>query len=104
MTAQAAHATGAPVDSLSMRTVAVLTPANPAAKTAAVAKAVAAHGWSSVLLIDGTEMEPNFARAAANVRGLDVLPQHGANVYDILRRDVLVLTKAAVEQLQARLA
>ena len=74
------------------------------AKTAAVAKAVAAHGWSSVLLIDGTEMEPNFARAAANIRGLDVLPQHGANVYDILRRDLLVLTKAAVEQLQARLA
>jgi large subunit ribosomal protein L4 len=45
----------------------------------------------------------NFARAAANIQDLDVLPSMGANVYDILRRDTLVLTKAGVEALEARL-
>ena len=58
---------------------------------------------SSVLLIDGPEIDENFARAARNIAGLDVLPTQGANVYDILRRDTLVLTKNAVEQLEARL-
>lgn len=60
-------------------------------------------GWSSVLLIDGAELNENFARAARNIPGIDVLPQQGANVYDILRRDTLVLTKDAVEALEARL-
>ncbi|MBR45749.1 MAG: 50S ribosomal protein L4 [Rhodospirillaceae bacterium] len=58
---------------------------------------------SSVLLIDGPEIDENFSRAARNIAGLDVLPPQGANVYDILRRDTLVLTKNAVEQLEARL-
>ena len=48
-------------------------------------------------------MNENFARAAANIDGLDVLPSMGANVYDILKRDTLVLTKAGVEALEARL-
>ena len=60
-------------------------------------------GWQSVLVIDGPQVDENFARAAANLPGVDVLPQQGANVYDILRRDTLVLTKAAVEALEARL-
>jgi len=60
-------------------------------------------GWGSVLIIDGPELDEGFARAARNIPGVDVLPQQGANVYDILRRDTLVLTKAAVEKLQERL-
>jgi len=73
-------------------------------KTAGLAKAMKSMGWSSALIIDGTAVDEGFARAARNVKGVDVLPSVGANVYDILRRDVLVLTKAAVEQLQARLS
>ena len=73
------------------------------AKTGALAKAVKALGWKRALVIDGAEVNENFARAAANIEGLDVLPSAGANVYDILRRDTLVLTKAGVEALEARL-
>ena len=72
-------------------------------KTAALAKAVKKMGWKRVLIIDGAEVNENFARAAANIQGLDVLPSMGANVYDILRRDTLVITKAGVEALEARL-
>lgn len=62
-----------------------------------------ALGWNSVLVIGGAQLDENFARAARNLPGVDVLPQQGANVYDILRRDTLVLTKDAVEALEARL-
>jgi large subunit ribosomal protein L4 len=74
------------------------------AKTASLAKLVAAHGWSSALVIGGAQTDGNFTRAARNLRGLDVLPLQGANVYDILRREVLVLTRDAVSGLEARLA
>ncbi|WP_455372835.1 50S ribosomal protein L4 [Limibacillus halophilus] len=60
-------------------------------------------GWSNVLIVGGAALDENFARAARNLPGVDVLPQQGANVYDILRRDTLVLTKDAVEALEARL-
>jgi len=60
-------------------------------------------GWSSALIIDGAVVDAGFARAARNIPGIDVLPQQGANVYDILRRDTLVLTKDAVQALEARL-
>jgi large subunit ribosomal protein L4 len=73
------------------------------AKTAMLAKVVKELGWKRALIIDGAEVNANFARAAANIQDLDVLPSIGANVYDILRRDTLVLTKAAVEALEARL-
>lgn len=76
---------------------------NDASKTKALAEVFAKRGWSSVLLIDGPEVAENFRRAASNLKGVDVLPQQGANVYDILRRDTLVLTRAAVEHLEARL-
>ena len=56
-----------------------------------------------LLTIDGPDIDENLARAARNISGLDVLPPQGANVYDILRRDTLLLTKSAVEQLEARL-
>jgi len=54
------------------------------------------------LFIDGATVEANFAMAARNIPNIDVLPVQGINVYDILRRDTLVLTKAAVEALEAR--
>ncbi len=73
------------------------------AKTRLLAGAVRENGWKRVLIIDGAEVNANFAAAARNIEGLDVLPSMGANVYDILRRDTLVLTKAAVEALEARL-
>ena len=76
----------------------------PEAKTAKLARILKTLGWSSALVIDGAAVDANFASAAANIHGVDVLPAQGANVYDILRRDLLVLTKAAVEQLQARLS
>jgi len=60
-------------------------------------------GWKSVLVIDGTAVNEQFALAARNIPGIDVLPQQGANVYDILRRDTLVLTKGAMESLVERL-
>jgi large subunit ribosomal protein L4 len=56
-----------------------------------------------VLVIDGEQVDAGFKRAAANLPGVDVLPAIGANVYDILNHDTLVLTKAAVEKLEARL-
>lgn len=73
------------------------------AKTKAVAAQIAALGWNSALIIDGAEVDANFKRAAANIPLIDVLPQQGANVYDILRRDTLVLTKDAVAALVERL-
>ncbi len=72
-------------------------------KTKALAQAIKGLGWKRVLVIDGSEVNANFARAARNIEDLDVLPSIGANVYDILRRDTLVLTKAGVEALEARL-
>ncbi len=60
-------------------------------------------GLESALIVDGSELNVNFVRAARNIPKIDVLPQQGANVYDILRRDTLVLTRTAVEQLEARL-
>jgi len=57
---------------------------------------------TNALIIDGAEIEPAFARAARNIPNIDVLPVQGINVYDILRRKSLVLTKAAVAALEAR--
>jgi len=74
------------------------------AKTSFLAKAVRELGWKRVLIIDGAEVNENFALAARNIDGIDVLPSIGANVYDILRRDQLVITKAGVAALEARLA
>ena len=74
------------------------------AKTGALAKQVGALGWKRALVIDGAEVNENFKKAAQNIKTLDVLPSQGANVYDILRSDTLVLTKAGVEALEARLS
>ena len=72
-------------------------------KTAALAKQVKNLGWKRALVIDGAEANAEFKKAAANIEGLDILPTMGANVYDILKRDTLVITKAGVEALEARL-
>ena len=73
------------------------------AKTKVLAAQFMALGWDSALIIDGAAVDEGFARAARNLPRIDVLPQVGANVYDILRRDKLVLTRDAVEALEARL-
>jgi large subunit ribosomal protein L4 len=73
-------------------------------KTKDLSNKLAILGWSNVLIVTGAEVDGNLARAAANLINVDVLPQQGANVYDILRRDVLVLTKDAAAHLQERLS
>ena len=72
-------------------------------KTSALAKQVKNLGWKRALVIDGASVNEGFARAARNIEGLDVLPSVGANVFDILKRDTLVITTAGVEALEARL-
>ena len=61
-------------------------------------------GLENALIIDGAEVDKNFALAASNISNVDVLPVQGINVYDILRRRTLVLSKAAIEALEARFA
>jgi large subunit ribosomal protein L4 len=73
------------------------------AKTKVLAEQFGKNGWNGkVLVIDGDAVTEGFARAAGNLKGVNVLPAVGANVYDILNHDTLVLTKAAVEKLEAR--
>jgi large subunit ribosomal protein L4 len=72
-------------------------------KTKELAASLTKLGLGSVIVIDGQTLDVNFSRAAANIPLVDVLPSQGANVYDILRRDTLVLTRAAVADLEARL-
>ena len=73
-----------------------------AGKTKALAAQFGKLGWENALIVDGAEIEVNFANAARNVPNIDVLPVQGINVYDILRRKTLVLTKAALDALEAR--
>lgn len=73
------------------------------AKTRVLAGQLGKLGWKRALIIDGPSVDEGFARAARNIDTLDVLPSVGANVYDILRSDTLVLTRAGVEALEARL-
>ncbi|MBI3444541.1 MAG: 50S ribosomal protein L4 [Magnetospirillum sp.] len=72
-------------------------------KTKDMAATLSKLGLNSVLFIDGAAVNANFALAIRNIPYVDVLPSQGANVYDILRRDTLVLTKDAVQALEARL-
>jgi large subunit ribosomal protein L4 len=72
------------------------------AKTKALRGQFDKLGFESVLIIDGAEIEAGFTKAARNIPNVDVLPVAGINVYDIIRRDKLVLTKAAVDALEAR--
>jgi len=71
-------------------------------KTAGLKKQLTKLGIDNALVIDGADVDGNFARAARNIAHIDVLPAQGINVYDILRRDKLVLTKAALDSLKER--
>lgn len=81
------------VEDLNVRTI----------KTKELVKKFQTLGLRSALIIDGIEVNKDFARTAANLPGVDVLPQQGINVYDILRHEHLVLTRAAIENLESRL-
>jgi large subunit ribosomal protein L4 len=72
------------------------------AKTKALQQHLDKLGLSNALIIDGSAVDANFALAARNIRDIDLLPVQGINVYDILRRHTLVLTKAALAALEAR--
>ncbi|MAS13911.1 MAG: 50S ribosomal protein L4 [Nitratireductor sp.] len=71
-------------------------------KTKSLVESFAKLGLSNALLIGGAEVDAGFKRAAQNIANIDVLPVQGINVYDILRRGTLVLSKAAVEALEER--
>ncbi len=81
----------------------VIDAANSAPKTRELAAKLKALGWTSALFIDHAVSE-DFLRASANIHKVDVLPTAGANVYDILHHDLLVLTPAAIDGLRERLA
>jgi len=72
-------------------------------KTKPMADAIAKFECNSALIVGGNEVDANFARATSNLPRIDVLPSQGTNVYDILRRDVLFLTKDAVNDLTQQL-
>lgn len=72
------------------------------AKTKVLAEKFAKLGLNNALMIGGSEIDPGFKQAAANIPNIHVLPVQGINVYDILRRGTLVLSKAAVEALEER--
>lgn len=78
--------------------------AKSSGKTKELAQKLKKLGWKSALVIDGTMVDEQFRRAVSNIPHVDVLPSMGANVYDILRREKLVLTEAAVNKLVERLA
>ena len=80
----------------------VIADAQSSGKTKDLVEKLAKLELANALFVDGAELQPEFARAARNIPNIDVLPIQGINVYDILRRHKLVLTKAAVEALEAR--
>jgi large subunit ribosomal protein L4 len=73
-------------------------------KTKELKKILEKNGWNSALVITGSEVDAKLGQAASNIPNLDVLPQQGANVYSILKREKLILTKDAVHHLEARLS
>ena len=81
----------------------VIDTASGTAKTRDLATKLTGLGWRSVLVVDRA-IDVDFLRASRNIIGIDVLPTIGANVYDILRHDVLAITTAAIEGLKERLA
>ncbi|HLH50616.1 MAG TPA: 50S ribosomal protein L4 [Roseiarcus sp.] len=71
-------------------------------KTKALRASFDKAALKSALIVDGAKVQDNFARAARSIPEIDVLPVQGVNVYDIIRREKLVLTKAAIDALEAR--
>jgi large subunit ribosomal protein L4 len=72
-------------------------------RTKMLAEKLAKHAWMRALVIDGQVVNANFLRACSNIPDIDILPSQGANVYDILKRDTVVVTRAGVEALTRRL-
>ena len=72
-------------------------------KTKTLSDKIKVFGWSSVLIVDSADLDENLQLAAGNLGSVDVISSEGANVYDILKRDFLVLTTAAVSDLEGRL-
>ncbi|MBD0865685.1 MAG: 50S ribosomal protein L4 [Rhodobacteraceae bacterium] len=83
--------------------IVVIDSAEAEGKTAPLAKQIKNLGWKRALIIDGNSVNRGFLSASKNIYGLDILPTMGANVYDILKRDTLVITRAGVKALEARL-
>ncbi|MYE37460.1 MAG: 50S ribosomal protein L4 [Rhodobacteraceae bacterium] len=73
-------------------------------KTSELNEKIRKLGWKKTLVIDGSQVDENFARAARNIPDLDVLPQQGANVYDILKCSTLVITLDGLKALQERMS
>ena len=96
------HALSAKARSASIIVVDELKLAEAEAKTKALVANFATLGLTNALVIGGAELDQGFKKAAANIPNIDVLPIQGINVYDILRRGTLVLSKAAVEALEER--
>jgi len=96
------HALSAKANAGELIVVSSVTTKEP--KTAALVAQFGKLEWTNALIIDGAEVDKNFANAARNIPQIDVLPVQGINVADILRRHKLVLTKAALEALEARFA
>ena len=71
-------------------------------KSKILSKMLINHGWRKALIVDGADIDMNFVRAAKNIDSVDVLPCAGINVYDILKKNTLVLTRAAVKALEER--
>jgi large subunit ribosomal protein L4 len=94
------HALSAKAKDASLIVVDEVTLAQP--KTKVLIERFGKLGLANALIVGGSEIEVNFQRAARNIKNVDVLPVQGINVYDILRREKLVLTKAAVDALEAR--
>ncbi len=74
------------------------------ARTASLAATLKALGWKQVLVIDGTEVNQDFLRAGRNLKGVNIIPGQGANVYDILRHSRIAITLAGIKALEERLA
>ena len=71
-------------------------------KSRSLAKLLVSFGWRKALIVDSPDLDTNFVRAAKNIQSLDILPCDGINVYDILKKNTLVLTRAAVNTLEER--
>ena len=71
-------------------------------KSKTLAKLLVSFGWRKALIVDSPDLDTNFVRAAKNIQSLDILPCDGINVYDILKKNTLVLTRAAVNTLEER--
>ena len=72
--------------------------------TKAFEKTFKENKWNSILFVGGETLDEKFALSARNIKNVDVLPVQGANVYDMMRRDILVLSKEAAQKLEGRLA